>query len=393
MTTALPLLTLLALGLAPAGSPAPAATSAPSATSPAERLREPMTVRVSDAPVLQLVEKLATLLGVTPIVAPGVSGTVTISAAGVPVAAVLAEVEKRAGLSIRLVGTRLFVSRAGAPAPSRPLDDAELDRLLLADAALPRRPAGSTAGGAPARVRIVPLDAPGEATVWDLDRAGTVRPPGCPEQGMPLFPLGVDPFDRSLRLAVLEGPPVPGGLPEGARVLSLPADGSPVSAPRPPSACAGRYELRLVAEGEARTVEPLSSRDQFMLEMEIVQVSAPGEEVLSAPRIQMRGAELAQTASLSRRQAPGGVLLESATRIAAAVLADSADGALVAVVATVTRDVEPAPGEPPVRIRLAAAAETLRVAWGRKETVVLDPTYGRGTSALVLTVALTRLGR
>lgn len=393
MTAALPLLTLLALGLVPASSPALAPPTATSANSPAERLREPMTMRVSDAPVLQLIGKLATLLGATPIVGPGVSGKVTISAVGVPVTAVLAELEKRAGLSIRLVGTRLFVSRAGAPAPSRPPDAAEVDRQILADDTLPRRPAAATAKRAPALVRIFPLDVPGEATIWNLDRAVAIRPPGCPEPGMPLFPLGVDPFDRSLRLAVLEGPPVAGGLPEGARVLSLLADGSPVTTPRPPSPCAVRYELRLVAEGEARTVEPLSSREQFMLEMEIVEVSDSGEEVLSAPRVQARGSDYAQSASISRRQAPSGASLESAARIVAAVLATDADEALVAVAATVTRDVEPAPGEPPVRIRLAAAAETLRLAWGRKETVVLDPTYGRGRSALVLTVALTRLGR
>ena len=366
-----------------------------------EILRTPIDIELKGASLKDVVEKIAILLRATPIVAPGVEGrTVDVRFTATPLSKVLDALMAASGTTIRLAGDRLYAYPAGN-SERAPVTDEELDRRLLADRSLPRRPAGEAARRW-ANVLEFRADEPGaEAVTFRIDRHSVLALPGCfhtvaPLSGVEVVPLGGDLFDGARRLGFFEwdAPRPPEGLPDRVRIVSVPADGTPALPAVPLSGCRSPYLIRAGGDGPAQ--EPLGrlySARQYMATIAILELGPDGERVLSKPRIQTSENGTASVLTGSPRLSASGVSLEAQTRVEFTPVASSGDEVWLAVVAAILRDVEPAAGAPPVRIRVASAAETLRVRLGETETVVLSSTYGQGESALILTVKVDEVKR
>jgi hypothetical protein len=367
-----PLLAAL-LAMAPVLPGGAAPTSAPhTAAAPAD---EKVTLNLKDADLTKVLENFATLIGVTPIIAPGVGGTVTLEAhASIP--ELLRDLERSFQITIRIADGRMFVSKAAEP-PSR-LDDDAADLRYLANVALPRRPTAAAPKRFDGDVEI--RASAGESRIYSLASAGGVTIPGCPS-GLAILPLPGDRFD-GLPGLVLKGE---GILP---RVLSLSLDEFvPVELP----GCPGPISLRL-QPSSARAIAPVPLRafGQFQIQLQILDVGAHGETVLSAPRVQVEGGEPATMQSGTTRRSSSGIALMQTVQAALAVVDASEEQATVALSSAVLRDVDPKDGGSPVTIRIARARESARLAFGKAQRIVLSPTFGRGDSALVLDVMIER---
>jgi hypothetical protein len=369
----------LALVLAPPGD-GPAASGAPAASGTRALLDEKITISLRDADLVQVLERLATLLGKTLILQPGIEGKVSLDVRETPVSEVLASLQASHGLLVRLEGDRMYVKkpadkpRAGTERP----DDEALDRELLSDASLLRRPAADK----PKRFDgAFEFRAGGAASAWQIGGSlGTVTLPGCAAPvRVVLFPGDV--FDGVPRVAFA---PVRAG----DTLARIVAPGGTVRLPD----CSAPLVLRALdsGEGSSRAV-PVSPAGQYGLTARVLDAGADGDRALSEAHLVLAGGEAGTIKSGDRRTGASGAILNQLVLMNAGILNAGDDDAVVACSVSVTRDVEPARGEPLVTIRIARADESLRLAYGKPERITVSPTYGRGRSALVLELTLERL--
>jgi hypothetical protein len=371
-----PLALALALVLAPPAA-GPEASGAPPAASGARALLdEKITLNLKDADLGQVLDRLATLLGKTLILQPGIDGTVTIDIREAPVSEVLASLQTSHALSIRLEGERMYVTKAGEKlrrGPGKP-DEEGLDLAFLADTSLPRRLASDKPKRFDGSFEIRAEDGTG---VWEIGGSlGTVTLPGCAGP-LPVILLPGDFFDGVPR--VVFGPAR-----GGAGLARSVAPGGTVRLPD----CSAPLTLKALdsRDGASKAV-PVSQAGQYQLAVKILEAGAR-DELLSAPSIAMRAGEVA---ALQSKDAGSHDLLGQGVHMNVAVLDMGETDALLVCSVSVTRDVEPARGEPPVTIRIARADESLRLTYGKPERVTVSPTYGRGYSSLVLELTLERL--
>jgi hypothetical protein len=363
---------LLATAPAVAMEPADAGTSVRS-SDPAD---EVVTLSLRDADITKVLEKFAIILGVTPIIAPGVSGTVTIDATA-SIREHLRDLERNSHLTIRIADGRMNVSRSAVPTP--PLDDEAADARYLADQTLPRKPTSARPkpfdGAAEIRTTT------GEVLTYSLATPGRISVPGC-KSGLSIVSLPGDRFD-GLPVLVLMGDAI---LP---RVLS-PTRDEWTSGELP--ACPGPLSIRLSASSaRAASAAPLPSFGIFRLSLQIIEVSGEAENVLSAPRVQVAGGEAATIQSGSNRRSPAGATLGQTIQAAIVVVGASETTATVAVSASVLRDVDQKDGGGLSTIRIVHARESGRLDFGKSQRIVLAPTYGRGDSALVMDIVVERV--
>ncbi|MCM3878265.1 MAG: hypothetical protein NEA02_17840 [Thermoanaerobaculia bacterium] len=377
-----PLVLALALVLAPPAAE-PEASGAPSAASGARaQLDEKITLNLRDADLSQVLERLATLLGKTLILQPGVGGTVTIEARETPVSDVIAGLQASHALSIRLKGDFLYVSKAGEQlrsGPGKPDEDG-LNAAYLADRSLPRRLASDKPRRSGGAFEFREEGTSGTAA-WEIGATpGTVTLPGCAGP-IAVSLLPGDAFDGVPR--VVFAPSRGGSAP--ARIV---APGATFRLPE----CSGPLALGALdsRDGIPKAV-PLSQTGQFQLTARILETGANGDEVLAAPRIQLPAGEVGTVQAGSQSETRSGAALNQNIRMNASVLAAGDADALVACSVSVTRDIEPEPGQPVLTIRIARADESLRLAYGKSERVTVSPTWGRGHSALVLELTVERV--
>ena len=368
--------TLLAALLATAPAVAKEPADAEASVGTADPADEEVTLSLRDADLTQVLEKFAILLGVTPIIAPGVSGTVTIDTTA-SIREHLRDLEINSHLTIRIADGRMNVSRSAAP--MAPLDDEAADTRYLTNPALPRKPAGAVPkpfdGAAEIRTST------GEFRAYSLATAGGISAPGC-KSDLSFVPLPGDRFDGQPVLVLVGDGVLP-------RVLS-PAREEWISVELP--GCPGPLSIRLSASSSgAVSAAPLPPFGSFRLRLQIIEVSGQAENVLSAPRVQVAGGEAASIRSGSNRRSPAGATLGQTIQAAIAVVGASEKTAMVAVSASVLRDVDPKDGGPLTTIRIVHARESARLEFGKSQRIVLAPTYGRGDSALVMDVVVERV--
>ena len=372
MITASILATFLALVTAPAGAAAAAGGPSTSAAASDEKI----SLNLKDADITKVLENFATLLGVTPIIAPGVSGTVTMEASA-SVSSFLRDFERDFQIKIRVVDGRMFVSRAAEPLLS--IDDDAADLRYLANATLPRRPTAAAPKRFEGAIEI--RTNAGGSTTFSLGFAGGITVPGC-KFGLAILPLPGDRFD-GLPALVLTGD---GILP---RLLS-PSLEETTSVEV--SGCLGPLLVRLQPSNVGAVAPlPLTPFGEFRIQVQIVEVSGTEEKVLSAPRLHVVGGDPAAIQSGTGRRSPGGLSLSQTVQAAFVVVDANEKRATVAVSSTVLREVDPRDGGQAVTIRIAHSRESASLAFGKSQRVVLSPTFGRGDSALVLDVVIERL--
>jgi hypothetical protein len=374
------ILSLFAVGVALALPPGPPPdTGRAPAASANQLLDEKITLSLKEADLGQVLDRLATLLGKTLILQPGIGGRVTLEIRETKVADVLAALEADHGLTVKLEGDRMYVTRAAekAPAGAGNPDADTLDRAFLADDALPRRPASETPPQFEGAFGFRG-EAGARAAAWDIGGSlGTLALPGCSSE-VAAVRLPGDLFDGVPRVALA---------PAGARLARIVAPGGNVRLPD----CAGSFTLEALTSPEgASTPAPAARGGVLRLGVEVLEASAGGDEVLAAPHLRLAAGEVGTMQSGSRR--PGGAGGQTIHMSFAVLDAGTAD-ALVACSISVTRDVAPAPGSPLVTIRVARADESLRLEYGKPARVNVSPTYGRGLSSLVLALTLERLAR
>jgi hypothetical protein len=364
-------------------------------------LGERISLKLEKADLGQVLERLATLLGKTLILQPGIEGTVTVEARETPISDVIAGLETSYALSIRFDGERMYVTKAGEKArtgPGKP-DDEALDRAFLADGSLPRRPAAEKPKHFDGSFEFREEGSGGSA-VWEIGSLATVTLPGCAVP-LPVILLPGDTFDGIPR--VVFGPA------RGAGALAIEKVTGRRDSVQPG---ADRHTARIVAPGASfrlpecsapLTLKALGSRDgaskavpvsqagRYLFTVQILEAGAGGDEVLSAPRIALGAGDVGTLQSRSQRAAASAGLLGQGIQANVAVLDAGDTDALVACSISVTRDVEPGPGQPPVTIRIARADESLRLSYGKPERITVAPTYGRGHSALVLELTVDRM--
>lgn len=376
-----PLALALALAVTPLDAEPEAAGPPSTATGTRALLDEKITLNLQKADLGQVLERLATLLGKTLILQPGVEGTVTLEVRETSVSDVLSGLQASHALSIRLEGDRMYVKKVGektSQGAGKP--DAEaLDRAFLLDTSLPRRPSAAKPKRFDGSFEF--RDDAGGSAIWEIGTTlGTVTLPGC-ARPIPVSLFPGDAFDGIPRVVL--------GPARGAAALArIVAPGARVRLPD----CQAPLTLRALDSRErASKAAPLLPAGQYQLTAQILEAGAGGDEVLSAPHLQLAGGEVGTIQSGSRESAASGALLGRAIQMSVAILSAGDSDALLACSVSATRDVEPGRGEPPVTIRIARADESLRLPFGKPERVTVSPVYGRGHSALVLELTLERL--
>lgn len=339
---------------------------------------EKVTLSLKDADLTKLLENFATLLGMTPIIAHDVRGTVTMDAHA-SIAELLHNLERDFQLTIRVADGRMIVSKAAGPPPD--LDGDAADLRYLADTSFPRRATAM----APKRFggSVEFRTTAGASRIYSLARSGGLSIPGCPS-GVAMFPLDEDGIDGFPALAVR----AEGILP---RILSPSLD---ETALLEIPGCSGPVSVRLQPSNPGDlSAAPLPNFGEFVIQPYFIAVTIKGEEAeeaLSAPRIQTLGGETAAVTSTSDRDTGSSLLLHETIQTAVVIVDASEKDATVAISSAILRDVDPKDGSAPVTIRIARARESARLAFGKTHRIVLSPTFGRGDSALVLDVIVER---
>ena len=385
MITASILATLLAVVMPPAGAAAGAA--APVSAHAAD---EKITLNLRDADLKNLLEKLATLMDVTPIIASGIGGTVTMSVSA-PVSEILRSLERDFQITIGIADGRMIVSKAASLPPA--LADDAVDANYLSDSRLARRAAAATPKRFEGAVELT--TSTGEIRIYSLETDGGIAIPGCPP-GLAIFPLEGDRVDGLPGLVLktegaLPRPHLPGIVLKSdlPRVLSPTLeDIASVDVP----GCSGPLSVRLVASrAGAIAPAPLSSVGQFIVQPRVIEVGPQEETVLLSPQIHVPGGHSAAITSKEDRSSSRGVSLFQTIETSLVVVEASEKDATVAISSSIVRDIEARSGGPPVTIRIARARESARLAFGKAHRIVLSPTFGRGDSALVLDLVIERL--
>lgn len=335
-------------------------------------LKKPLTLQIRGASLPAVLEQVAALLGVTPILEPGLDrAPVTLDLRGTTVEKTLRLVEASAGVTIRLANGRMLVAarpvaQRGAPSP------------------LPSRLASERP--APAVPYLVPVPrAEGSAERYLLDD-GDVALPGC-EAAVRIASLSSDPFDGRPRLAFHElGAAFRS---RAARIAMAP----PVDALAPETlwlgGCSLGFELRSAASGAAApaaaplaAARPPRERVQWLVRMRLLEVDEAGETVLSAPSVAAPANLLASIRSWTDLPQPDGPPLATDISISATILDSTETEALLALALSMTRD-EPSPlGARTVRVAHRELSLWLRLGDPTRSTV--SSTYGKGRSALVI---------
>lgn len=358
------------------GSASAADVSSPAAPhTAAHAADEKVTLNLRDADLTNVLGNLATLLGVTPIIAPGVSGRVTM-VANAPIRELLRSLEHDFQITIRIADGRMLVSRADTSTAT--LGDAAAERRYLSDQALPRRPAADAPKRFEGAVEIRTLT--GETASYLLSAPGRITVPGC-KPGLAILPLPGDRFDGLPSLVLTEEDSLP-------RVLSPSLQESTVlDVP----GCSASLSLKLrTPNGGAVAPEPLPPFGMFRFQLRVLEVGPGGETVLSAARVLVAGGEAAMVQSGSAPGSSTGVTPGQTFQAAFVIVDASGKDATLAVSSSVLRDVDPGDGGRVLTIRTAHARESARLTFGKNQRFVFSPTYGRGDSALVLDVVLER---
>lgn len=362
---------LLAAALAVAPAPEIARAQVPVAPNPA-RLDVPITLTLKDASVVDVLEKLADLLGVTPILDPRVGGTVSIDVRNLPITKALELLERAARVEIT-VSARLFRVRAtsdpGSPVPvpapatphAAPRALGEAVRFWL-----------EGPGGPPVTVRV-----PGYV--------GRVEIPGCagPVTVGRLGAYG----GRTVGIALASADPAGG--PARGRILGEAAiDGAKVLLP----GCDGR----LVAEvGDplpgATVTEPVRvpKGEPLVVTMRLLELTEEKEEDLVEPKIAFPPDGSFSVKSGFTAGAPESFEQEAEIHGVPLEVRPGEESILLAVYAGLTRAPATADGRPTL---VARRAESLRLWMGRPVRWTVDSSWDGGRAAIVLELTLSRVG-
>lgn len=356
---------LLAAALAGAGGSGVDRPSLPAGTTPGG-LEVPVTLSLRDAALVDVLEKLADLLGVSPILEPGLSGRLSLELKGVPAAKALVAVGKAAGVEIVLSGKVMRVRSMGGSAPvtgppafriSTPFG--EVVRFWLHEAQEP-----------PVDVRV-----PGFI--------GHVELPGC-DGRVTIARLG--PSIGPARVLALAARPSPGAR-TAARVLD---GGEPEGSLLLLPGCDGRLVVAAGAAPSPAAIAPTAVRDRFPLvvSIRVLEVTEAGEKSLSEPRVGFSsgaGFRVSSHVALDEDRA----LFEDVEVSGACLEVEPERGAaLVAVLSGLSRG--PAGGGE--RELVARRAESLWLTLGRPVRWTVDSSWDGGRAAIVLEMTLDRMG-
>ena len=357
---------LLAAALAASPEPAPAATPS-AARNP--RLDVTISLNLKDAAVVDLLEKMAVLLGVTPILDPAVGGTVSLDVDEVTVSKALAQIEERAGIEIVVAGDVLRAkarrgvsARGAAPSSSVPV------------APVPGQALRVWLEGAEERATAVRVPS------W----VGRLDLPGCagPVTIAPLGPYGNNPW----AFAISSRDPSSGR--PSARILDTSSAGAQ-------KALLPGCDARLVVEtGDAKETDTLlvpSRVDKgppLVVSMRLLEVTGEREELLAEPRVTFQSDSGFSVKSGWTAGAPGSGGQE--IDIHGALLdVGSDESATLAVFARITRTRAAAEGVA-AQVARARRAESFWLRYGRLERWTVDSSWEGGRAALVLEITLDR---
>jgi len=362
----LPVLVAAALAGAPAVEAAPA--PAPIETGVQDRLDVPIALKLKDASVVDVLEKMADLLGVTPILDPGVGGRFSVEISNVPLRKALEMIGQAANVDVTVTPKVLRVrAKAGAKA---------------AGAAPPPTTApGSVPLGGVLRFW---LDGTGEppVTVRVPDFVGRVDVPGCAE-ALTLGRLGA--YGGATVGVALAAVDRSGGGAKGRILGEAAASGTKVW-------LAGCDPRLLVEVGDplpgAVVKEPLrvAKPEPLVLTMKLLERTEDGEESLSEPRVAFRsdsgfstksGFEAGPKDAFSQVAEIHGLPLD---------LRAEDESLLFAVFAAVTRT--PAAGGASL---VARRAETFRLQMGKPLRWTIDSSWDGGRAAIVLELTVDRM--
>jgi hypothetical protein len=363
----LPILVAAALAGAPAVEAAPAPVPVEMDTQ--DRLDVPIALQLKDASVVNVLEKLADLLGVTPILDPGVGGRVSVEISNVPLRKALEMIGQAANVEVTVSSKVLRVrAKAGAKATGAAT-----------------APAAPTSDPVPlGGVLRFWLDGTGETpvTVRVPDFVGRVEVPGCAGP-VTLGRLGAH-GGAPVGVALAAVDPSGGGA--KGRILGEPAaSGTKVM-------LAGCDPRLLVEVGDplpgAVVNEPLRvpKPEPLVLTMKLLEKTENAEESLSEPRVAFRsdsgfstksGFEAGPKDAFSQVAEIHGLPLEFRAED---------ESLLFAVFAAVTRT--PAGGGASLAAR---RAETFRLQMGKPLRWTIDSSWDGGRAAIVLELLVERM--
>jgi hypothetical protein len=362
---------LLAAALAAAPAPESAQSQVSVAPNPA-RLDLPITLRLKDASVVDVLEKLADLLGVTPILDPRVGGRVSLDVRNLPISEAIEHVERAARVEITVSARLLRVrttadsgSAGPAPAPATahaaPRTLGETVRFWL-----------DGAGGPPVTVRV-----PGYVGRVDL--------PGCagPVTVGRLGAYGGRTVGIALASSDAEGGPARG------RILGEAAiDGAKVLLP----GCDGRLVAEVGDPLPGTTVtEPVRvpKGEPLVVTMRLLELTEEKEEGLAEPKIAFPPDGSFSVTSGFTAGAPESFGQEAEIHGVPLEVRPEEESILLAVYAGVTRAPATADGRPTL---VARRAESLRLRKGRPVRWTVDSSWDGGRAAIVLELTLARVG-
>ena len=363
----LPVLVAAALAGAPALEAAP--SPVPVEMDTQDRLDVPIALQLKDASVVDVLEKFADLLGVTPILDPGVGGRVSVEISNVPLRKALEMIGQAANVEVT-VSSKVLRVRAKA--------GAKRTGAATAPAAPPSDPA--PLGGA-LRFWLDGADDPPVA-VRVPDFAGRVEVPGCAEP-LTLGRLGAR-GGATVGVALAAVDPSGGGA-KGRILGEAAASGTKVW-------LAGCDPRLLVEVGDplpgAVVKEPLRvpKPEPLVLTMKLLERTEDAEESLSEPRVAFRsdsgfstksGFEAGPKDAFSQVAEIHGLPLD---------LRAEDESLLFAVFAAVTRT--PAAGGASL---VARRAETFRLQMGKPLRWTIDSSWDGGRAAIVLELLVERM--
>lgn len=349
--------------------PVPDRAQLPVAANPAS-LDVPITLHLKDSSLVDLLEKMADLLGVTPILEPGLAGLVNLDLDETPLSKALAEIERQTGTEITISGRAL--------------------RARWKDGA-------QTAGVTPASIQPRP-GAVGEVLRFWMEGAedsplvvrvpayvGRIDLPGCREP-VTIAPLG--PFGGKAYGVAMASRDGENGRPMARILYGAAAEGRKLLLP----GC----DAKLVAEGgdvgaATDTVEPrrVDKGESLVAAIRLLEVTEEREEILSAPKIAFPVDSGFSVKSGWDAAGPSASAREFEVHGAALVVREADESALFAVIAQVTSTPPAAGGGVPRSVR---RAESFLLRKGRPVRWTLDSSWDGGRAALVLEITLMKNG-
>lgn len=326
-----------------------------------------------EVPLRELVEDLAASLGAVPIVSPSVDRAVPLDPSRATGAALLDQLERDLGLSVRLENGRLLVwdpAREGRDEP---------DLLTLPLPRVRELP--------PRRDRLTYRFAGAGATLTvTLPRpASSVELPGCGP--VRIVALPVDPFDGERRLFFPEASTCRA---EAPYIVTAARDVAG-AVPLPIGRCGERYA---VLSGEPAAAQPdggfpagPAPGRSIVLRARLLEIDAVRETVLAEPTVRFDAADELESTTRFVHSAPGGRARPADLWIGGALLSADPGRFELALAVTFTLDAT-APGGTRTLVRMAHQQGLLTARPGETVRQTLSSTFGQGRSALVLEVAV-----